>query len=122
MTSYWLIKLILLILLLGIGYWIMRPVHSQSHLAMRRLGMLALVVFSAFAVLSPNTLNRLAQSVGVSQGVNLLLYVLFVAFFAQVVTAYRREVAMEKKLTNLARAIAIQNVKEPLSADESDED
>lgn len=122
MTSYWLIKLILLILLLGIGYWIMRPVHSQSHLAMRRLGMLALVVFSAFAVLSPNTLNRLAQSVGVSQGVNLLLYVLFVAFFAQVVTAYRREVAMEKKLTNLARAIAIQNVKEPLSADESDDD
>lgn len=121
MTSYWLIKLILLILLLGIGYWIMRPVHSQSHLAMRRLGMLALVVFSAFAVLSPDTINRLAQSVGVSQGVNLLLYILFVAFFAQVVTAYRREVAMEKRLTNLARAIAIQNVKEPLSTDESDD-
>ena len=114
MTSYWLIKFILLALFIGIGYWILRPVHSQSHLAMRRLGMLALVLFSAFAVLSPTTLNRLAEAVGVLQGLNLLVYVLFVAFFAQVVTAYRREVAMEKRFTSLARAVALQNVKEPL--------
>ena len=113
MMQYWLIKALLLAGLVVVAWWLIRPVKSQSRLALRRLGMTALVAFAMFAVLFPGLLNRVAAQVGVERGVNLLVYALVVAFFAQVATAYRRDEAAERRMTQMARAIALSEVQAP---------
>lgn len=113
MDSYWLIKIVLLAGLLVVAGFLMRPVRSQGHLALRRLGMMLMIVFAMFAVLFPGLLNRVAWQLGVDRGINLLVYVLVLAFFAQVATAYRRDSANEGRLTGLARAIALETARLP---------
>lgn len=112
MPSYWLIRLLLLVGFILIALLIMRPVRSQSHLALRRLSILVLLLFAVFAILFPGTLNHIAHRLGVERGVNLLVYALVVAFFAQLVSSYRKEAAQERRITALARAVALANADE----------
>ena len=60
LTNYWLIKLLLLAGLLLLAWFVMRPIRNPNQLALKRLGMLLMIVFAAFAVLFPGLLNRLA--------------------------------------------------------------
>lgn len=113
MPSYWLIRLLLLAGLALIAILVMRPIRSQSHLAIRRLMILALLLFAVFAVLLPGTLNRVAQHLGVEKGLNLLVYALVIVVFAQLVGSYRKEAAQERRITALARAVALAHADEP---------
>lgn len=110
--SYWLIKLLLLLALVVVAIVMVRPVKSANHLALRRLCVFVAVLFAAFAIIFPDTMNRLAWSLGVQSGVNLLVYVLVITFFGQIVSAYRKDTANERKVTLLARAIALQSAPE----------
>lgn len=116
MPTYWLIKAILLVALLLLAVLIIRPVRSARHLAVRRLGMLTIIVFAAFAVLFPGTLNRFAALLGIERGINLLVYALVLAFFMQMASAYRRDSEAEARITHLARAIALSNARVPASS------
>lgn len=113
MPSYWLIRLLLLAGLALIAILVMRPIRSQSHLAIRRLMILALLLFAIFAVLLPGTLNRVAHHLGVEKGLNLLVYALVIVVFAQLVGSYRKEAAQERRITALARAVALANADDP---------
>lgn len=114
MTSYLLIKA-LLICGLGVIAWILlsKP-RTASRLAMRRLGMLVLILFACFAVLSPNSLNRLAEFLEIEAGLNLLVYGLALALFAEMASSYRRDVDAEVRLTRLARAVALARADRPI--------
>ena len=112
-TQYWLIKAILLTALVIIMWVIVRPVRTQGHLALRRVITVLTLVFAMFAILFPGLLNRVAWRLGVDRGINLLVYVLVLALFAQIATAYRRDSTAEKRLTELARAIALNTVQVP---------
>lgn len=109
--SQWFIKALLILVLLGVGYFILKPVKSAQHLAMRRLGMVVFIAFAAMAVLFPSLVTMVARWVHIGRGTDLLLYALVVLFFSGTVTAYRRDAANEKKLTRLARALALSNVR-----------
>lgn len=109
--SQWFIKVLLLVVLLGVGYFILKPVKSAQHLAMRRLGMMIFIAFAAMAVLFPSLVTMVARWVHVGRGTDLLLYALVVLFFSGTVTAYRRDAANEKKLTRLARTLALNNAR-----------
>lgn len=108
--SQWFVKIILILALLSVGYFILKPVKSAQHLAMRRLGMMIFVVFATVAVLFPSTLTRVANWLNIGRGTDLLLYAVVLLFFSSAVTAYRRDAANEKKLTALARTLALNNV------------
>ena len=110
--SYWLIKLLLLLGLVVVVIVMVRPVKSANHLALRRLLVLLAVLFAAFAIIFPELMNRLAWSIGVVSGVNLLVYLLVIIMFGQIVSAYRRDASNERKLTELSRAIAMQSAPE----------
>ncbi len=115
MTSYWLPKVLILLALILITRLILRRPKSASHLAMRRLAMLILIVFACFAVVFPSTLNSLAYLIGIEKGINLLVYGLALTFFAQMATSYRRDTDAEVKLTQLARAVALADVQRRLA-------
>ncbi|WP_347715504.1 DUF2304 domain-containing protein [uncultured Actinomyces sp.] len=106
MSAYLLIRVLLLLALAVIAWWLTRPVSSASSLAMRRIGIGALVAAAVVAILVPSLANRLAHVIGVDRGVNLIVYGLVVALIAQMVTAYRREARMEARVAALARALA----------------
>ncbi|QPK81696.1 DUF2304 domain-containing protein [Schaalia sp. ZJ405] len=113
MTSYWLIKALLIVALIVLAYFIVRPPRSANRLAIRRLGTLLILLFAVFAVLFPGLLNRLAQAIGVDRGINLLVYALVIAVFIQMTSAYRRDLESARRLTALARAVALDNVQYP---------
>lgn len=105
--SYALVKAALIIGLLLVFVFMVRPVKSASHLALRRIGLTIIVVIAAIAVVFPSTINQIARIIGVTSGVNLVVYILVIAVFTQMATSYRRDVATERKITELARAVAL---------------
>ncbi|WP_115726935.1 DUF2304 domain-containing protein [Actinomyces culturomici] len=107
MTTYWLAKLLLLVGLGLVAFLILRRPRTASHLALRRLGMLVLILFACFAVLFPHILNDLAHLVGIERGINLLVYGVVLALFGAMAGSYRRDSDTEARLTQLARAVAL---------------
>lgn len=113
--SYWLIKTLLIIGLIIVAWALMRPVKSASHLALRRLGVMLIVIVAGLSVIFPDVVNKIAWAIGVNSGVNLLVYVLFLAVFTQMATGYRRDLATDRKITALSRAIALESAPKPPS-------
>lgn len=109
--SQWLIKTLLVFSLLLLAYGIIRPVRSAQHLAMRRLGMLFFIAIAAISAIFPQLVTLVAQYVGIGRGADLLLYGLTIAFFSTLATSYRKDAATERKLTKIARTIALKNVR-----------
>lgn len=113
MSTYLLIRVLLLLSLAATVWWLLRPVSSASSLALRRIGIGFLVVGAIVAIAYPPMANTLARAIGVDRGVNLIVYGLVVASIAQMVTAYRREARMEARMASLARALALSRVCPP---------
>ena len=107
--GYWLIKSLLIIGMIIVIFFVLRPVKTMNSLALRRIGMLIVLLAAVFAVIFPDVVNRFAHFIGVSTGINLLVYLLVIALFAQMASAYRRDSVAEQKLTELARQVALQN-------------
>jgi hypothetical protein len=69
-----------------------------------------MVFFVAVAIVSilfPVWLTRLAHLIGVGRGTDLLLYVLVIAFLLYASTSYRRNMLLNRKITQLARAATL---------------
>ena len=96
-----------------IGWMMLRSPSGARHQAGRRLATLAFVAFAIVAIVVPSVVARIAHMVGVGRGTDLLLYVLVVAFLAQILSSFRRNGARERQITHLARRIALDNAPEP---------
>lgn len=107
MTEYFLIRALLIIGLTLVTWLLVRPVQSQSHLAVQRLLILAIVIFAIITIFYPPLLNQIARVVGVERGINLLVYALIICVLAQMSASYRNSMALEKRITLLARQVAL---------------
>lgn len=101
------IQLLLIAAIIALGLVVMRRTGADSHLAIRRILMMFFVLAAIASVLFPQWLTSLAALVGVGRGTDLLLYALVVMFLAFVYTQYRRNSALQRQLTLLARKIAL---------------
>lgn len=101
------IQLLLIAAIITLGLVVMRRTGADSHLAIRRILMMFFVLAAIASVLFPQWLTSLAALVGVGRGTDLLLYALVVMFLAFVYTQYRRNSALQRQLTLLARKIAL---------------
>ena len=113
MSAYLAIRILLLLALALTAWWLVRPVSSASSLAMRRIGIGAVVAAAIVAILVPSLANTAARAIGVERGVNLIVYGLVLAAIAQMITAYRREARAEARMAHLARALALAHVLPP---------
>ena len=107
MSSYWLIKTLLIIGMIGITHFLVKPTKTANSLALRRIGMLLVILSAMFAILFPSVFNTFARQLGVASGINLLVYLLTIALFAQMASSYRRDRTLNEKLTALAREVAL---------------
>jgi hypothetical protein len=81
--------------------------------AFKRIGFLLFCAFGVLAVLKPDVMTWLANRVGVGRGTDLLLYMLTVIFGFFALNTYLRFKDTEKRLTRLARAMAIRDAMPP---------
>lgn len=84
-----------------------RTTANARHQAIRRILLLGFVVVAAGSVVFPDWLSWLARQVGVGRGADLLLYGLVIAFLSYIATSYRRMSDLERRITVLARELAL---------------
>lgn len=101
------IQIILVIGVILVGLFFTRPSGRDSHLALRRLFLAGFVLVAIGSIMFPQWLTWVANLVGVGRGTDLLLYALVLSFLIYVSTSYRRNVQLDRKLTKLAREIAL---------------
>lgn len=102
-----LIKLLLLAGIAVVAVMAMRGRSSAGHRAFWRLSGTVVLLAGAGSVLFPESLTKVAQAVGVGRGVDLILYVLVVAFLLVTVILFRRIGELERRVTLLIRELAI---------------
>ena len=107
MSSYWLIKTLLIVSMIAITYFLVRPTKTANSLAVRRIGMLLVIISAVCAILFPSVFNTFARYIGVASGINLLVYLLTITLFAQMASSYRRDRMLNEKLTTVAREVAL---------------
>ncbi|OKL50377.1 hypothetical protein BM477_02250 [Boudabousia marimammalium] len=113
MSGQWLIKTLLVVMISIAGIFMLRSSDGDKSLAVRRIATLLFMLFAIIAVLQPLLVSRIAFYLGIGRGADLVLYILTVAFFANLVTNYRRTIYLEQKNTDIARSIALNSVQYP---------
>nr|WP_223875400.1 DUF2304 domain-containing protein [Nanchangia anserum] len=110
----------MIIAILLASYGLMKSRVSDRNTAVRRLGVALFAVFAAISVIWPELVSRAAHVIGVGRGTDLVLYLLLVAFLASLVTASKRRSVLDRKITSLAREVALAAARVPDNAtDES---
>lgn len=78
-----------------------------------KIGFVLFVVFMVYAVIRPDDLTVVANSLGVQRGTDLVLYALVMGFAFVTVSTYVRFREQELRYSRLARTIALQNAVRP---------
>ncbi|MCR2765122.1 DUF2304 domain-containing protein [Microbacterium sp. zg.B48] len=107
-----LIQIILIVAIVVIGFLVIRNPGSDSHLAIRRLLLFAFVIVAVLSVLFPQWLSWVASLIGVGRGTDLLLYALVLVVLVVIATQYRTNVEQNRRITQLARRIALLEARE----------
>jgi hypothetical protein len=98
------IQAILVALLLLIGGIYLTTLPSRLVFRLALLGLLGMGVFFIF---NPDLTTRIARSVGVGRGTDLLLYLFCLASIAVFLKLYKKNRTLEEKLTEVARQVAL---------------
>lgn len=87
--------------------------HTVRTQAVKRIGFVLFIFGAIYAILRPQDVDWVAHQLGVGRGADLVLYLLVVvvAFFAA--NTFLRFRSLERRFTDLARAVALSNVEEP---------
>jgi hypothetical protein len=104
-----LIKILLLAAILAVGLLAFRGSKRAIHKVLWRGYVVVVLIAAAFTVVFPDILTRLANQVGVGRGTDLVLYVMAVTFMLVSVVLFRRISELERRYTQLARALAVRN-------------
>lgn len=116
-----LIQFLLILAALVLFTFFLRRSHTAKLQAFKRIGFLLFCAFGVLAVLKPDLMTWLAHQVGVGRGTDLLLYMLTVVFAFFSLNTYLRFKDTERRLTKLARAMAIRDAVAPVRVQEQDE-
>lgn len=85
------------------------PGRGARGLAMRRIALLLAVVAAVIAVIFPSLISDIANLVGVGRGTDLVLYALVVVFIGNSIASSAQNRQLQREVTRLARAVALQD-------------
>ena len=112
------IQVLLIVAIGGVALYLLRATAGVRHLAIRRVLLLGFALVAVISILAPEWVTDAAHLVGVGRGTDLLLYGLIVTFLGYTTTSYRRFRQIERRLTELTRQIALDEVPPPGRLDE----
>lgn len=111
------IKALLVLAAVLLFIFFLQRSHTARLQAFKRIGFMLFCLFGVIAVINPGVMTWLANRVGVGRGTDLLLYILVVVFGFYSLNTYLRFKDTERRLTRLARAMAIRDAIPPSAAD-----
>ena len=103
------IQFLLLLAVVAAMFYFIRRQHGVRLQAGKRLAFVAFLFFAAYAVVRPDDTTWVAHELGVGRGADLVLYATVVAFVFVVINFYLRTRDMERRITDLARAVALRD-------------
>lgn len=103
-----LIKALLITVFLVFAYVLVVPRRGARRLAVRRIVLLLVFAGGVVAVTFPELINSVANVLGVGRGTDLVLYALVVVFIGNSIASSAKNRQLEREITQLARAIALQ--------------
>ena len=103
------ISLIQAVLFVGALGFLIYVLKSASHLRQRFIGLLLFAMIGV-AIIFPNTTTMLASFLGVGRGTDLVFYLSFFLFLYISVTLLARANQSDRRVTQLARAVALLQV------------
>jgi hypothetical protein len=106
------VQLVLIVVVVFVAARLLRGRGARTQ-AVRRLGLLLFAALAVWSILFPSVWNRIATSVGVGRGTDMVLYALVVAFLSFTVTTYVRFRDFEARYTKLARRLALDEAGPP---------
>ncbi|QDU75699.1 hypothetical protein Pan97_27340 [Bremerella volcania] len=68
---------------------------------------------AAISILNPTIVTRVAQTIGIGRGADILIYVVTLTFIATTFYFYSRYTRLQRQITDLARYLAIHEAKHP---------
>ncbi|WP_302171348.1 DUF2304 domain-containing protein [Streptomyces sp. TBY4] len=106
MKYFW-IQLLLILGSVSMALMFIRTWSQAKNRAWKRIAFSVFVVVNVYAVLRPTDVTWLAQQLGVGRGTDLVLYVMVLAMGFLTLNTFLRFRSLEKKITDLARTVAI---------------
>lgn len=100
-------QLILTGLLLAIGVNFLSSRNSSRTKAIKKLLLILTIPTAIFIVLFPSTSTRIANTLGVGRGADLLIYGLSIMVIFQIFDNYFKSRADQKRIVKLVRRLAI---------------
>lgn len=107
------IQALLIVSVLALLVYLLRSRGSSRSKAWVKVGYVAFVAVSIYAILRPDDTTVVANWLGVDRGADLITYMLIIAFAFTTLSAYMRFKDIELKYARLARAVALQNARAP---------
>lgn len=101
------------VVILIAGFFVVFRGSGARHLAIRRVLTLLFFVAAASSVFFPQAWTWVANLVGIGRGADLLLYAFVLVFLSYLVTTHRRFRQLEAQNTELARKLALLDVRIP---------
>ncbi|MEV4556564.1 DUF2304 domain-containing protein [Kitasatospora sp. NPDC049285] len=121
MKFFW-IQLVLILGSVSLALMFIRRWDRANTRAWKRIAFSVFVIANIYAVLRPGDVTWLAHQLGVGRGTDLVLYVMVLGVGFLTLNTFLRFRSIEKKLTDLARTVAInegvRSNEERLSTDE----
>jgi hypothetical protein len=102
-----LIQVILLAAVVSCLVLFVRAKNGVRLRAGKRLAFLGFVALNVYAILRPDDVALVANALGVGRGTDLLVYLLVMTFIFVVISFYLRLKDGERRVTDLARAVAL---------------
>jgi small membrane protein len=108
-------KLIQLILIIGLLAILISYFRWFRSAVMDKLLIVCILAAGIFLVVFPDLTNRLAATLGVGRGADLIFYCFIIAFCYLVLLLYAKIKKLEQQLAELARRQALRDVQPPSS-------
>jgi hypothetical protein len=107
------IQALLIVSVLALLLYLLNSRRSARSKAWVKVGFVLFVMAGIYAILRPDDTTVVANWLGVKRGTDLMEYMLIIAFAFTTLSAYMRFKDIELKYARLARAVALQNARQP---------
>lgn len=101
-----------------VGFFVVNRGTARASAGVKLL-FVAFVVFGVYAMLRQDDVTWVAKKFGIERGLDLVLFLLVLAFAFTTISTYLRFRDLEVRYARLARAIALQNAEKPSGDPES---
>lgn len=91
---------------------VIRAIRSK-RLSWAKMFRISIWLIAVISVLNPGIVTRIAHTIGIGRGADVLVYCVTLTFIATTFYFYSRYMRLQRQITDLARYLAIHEAKHP---------